>query len=80
MSRTVIDHFEMIYKIEFRRDIRKHHVYKITWFSVVSEKLNCKKDDRKEALSYDKHTVGVFKKDGTLVGHILNCLIKSNIF
>ena len=23
-----------------------------------------------EALSHDKHTVGVFKKDGTLVGHV----------
>ena len=28
-----------------------------------------KKNSREETLSYDEHSVGVFKKDGTLVGH-----------
>ena len=35
------------------------------------EKLECKKDNREEALSHDKHSVGVFKRDKTLVGHVL---------
>ena len=34
------------------------------------EKLECKKDNREEALSHDKHLVGVFKRDETLVDHV----------
>ena len=29
---------------------------------VLNEKLDCKKDNREEALSHDKHAVGVLKK------------------
>ena len=29
-----------------------------------------KKNNREEALSHNKHSVGVFKNDGTLIGHI----------
>ena len=43
---------------------------KITWFSADNEKLDWKKDDREEALSYDKHAVGIFRKNATLVGYI----------
>ena len=50
--------------------MRGHHVYKITWFSVTNEKLDCKKKDREEALSYDKHIVEVFLKNGTLVSYL----------
>ena len=57
-------------KIEFGCAIRRHHLHKITWFSVINEKLDCKEDDREKALSYDKHTVGVFKKNETPAGHI----------
>ena len=71
MSRTEIIKYEMLYKIEFTCGVRGHHVYKTTWTPVLNEKLDCKKDNREEALSHDKHSVGVFKKDGTLVGHIL---------
>ena len=47
MSRTVIVNFEMVYKIEFTCSIfTKHHV--------------CKKDNRKEAASYEKHSVEDF--------------------
>ena len=70
MSRTEIINYEMLYKIEFTCGVRGHHVYKTTWTPVLNEKLDCKKDNREEALSHDKHSVGVFKKDGTLVGHI----------
>ena len=70
MSQTVIVNFEMVYKYEFTCGIRGHHVYKTNWTHVLNERLNCKKDNHKEALSYDKDSVGVFKKDGTLVGHI----------
>ena len=34
------------------------------------EKLECKKDNREEALSHGKHLVGVFKRDETLVDHV----------
>ena len=34
------------------------------------EKLECKKDNREEALSHGKHSVGVFKRDETLFGHV----------
>jgi hypothetical protein len=70
MSRTAILKFEMLYKVEFTCAIRGHHVYKTTWTPVLNERLKCKKDNREEALSHDKHSVGVFKVDETLVGHI----------
>ena len=70
MSRTSIVDFKMVYKIEFTCVIRKHHFYKTNWTPVLNEKLNCKTDNRDEAPSYDKHSVGVSKKNETLVGHI----------
>ena len=72
MSQTVIVNFEMVNRIQFTFRIfefRVHHVYKTNWFSVINEKLDCKKHDREEALSYYKYAAAVFKKDGTLVGH-----------
>ena len=59
----------MIYKTEFRSVIRRPHVYKITWFSVINEKLGFKKNDPEKALSYDKHNVEVYLNNGTLVSH-----------
>ena len=70
MSQTVIVNFETVNRIEFTFTIRVHHLYKITWFSVINEKLDSKEDDQEEALSCDKYATGVFKKDGTLAGHI----------
>ena len=60
----------MVYKTEFRSAIKGHHVYKITWFSVINEKRDCKKNNPEEALSYDKHAVEVFLENGTLFSHI----------
>ena len=60
----------MGYKIEFSCGIRRYHVYKTKWISVLNENRNFKKDNCEEALIYDKHSVGVMKKIGTLVGHI----------
>ena len=54
LSRTAIVNFEMVYEIEL----------------TCLKKANCKNDNREEAISYDKHSAGVFKKDGTLVAHI----------
>ena len=70
MSQTAIVNFEIFYKIKFTCAIRGDHVYKTSWTPVLKEKLECKKDNREEALSHDKHLVGVFKRDGTLVGHV----------
>ena len=53
-------------------------MYKRIWTPALNEKLNCKKDNREEALGNEEHAVGVFKNDSTLVGHIpieLSCLI-----
>ena len=68
--RTAIVNFEMVYEIELTCLIIGHHVYKTNWTPVLNEKANCKNDNREEAISYDKHSAGVFKKDGTLVAHI----------
>ena len=66
MSRTAIVNFEMFYKVEFTCAIRGHHVYKTSWTPILNEKLERKKDNREEALSHDKHSVGVSKRDETL--------------
>ena len=70
MSWTAIVNFEMEYKIEFTCGKGGQRVYKTNWTPVLNEKLNYKKNNQEEALSYNKHSVGVFKKDGTLVGLI----------
>ena len=57
-------------RIQFTCAIRGHHVYKASWTPVLNEKIECQKDNREEALSHDKHSVGVFKRDKTLVGHV----------
>ena len=69
-SRTATVNFKMVYKIEFTCGIRGHHVYKTNGTPVLNEKLSSKKDNREKSLSYDEHSVEVFKKDGILVGHI----------
>ena len=71
MSRRTIINFDMMYKIDFTCGIRGHHVYNTNWTPVLSEKLDCKKDNREEALGHNKHSIGVYRKDGTLVGHVL---------
>ena len=53
----------MVHKIEFTCDIRTDHVYKTSWTPAFNEKLNCKKNNREEALSYDENSVGVVKKE-----------------
>ena len=70
MSRIAIVNFEIVYKTEFTCGMRGHHVYKANWTHVLNVKLNCEKDNHEEAVSYDRHSVGVFKNGGTLVDHI----------
>ena len=69
-SQTVFVNLEMVYKIEFMYTIRRHHVYKTAWASVINEKLDCKKGGWEENLSHNKDAVGVFRKNETLVGYI----------
>ena len=58
---SVIMNFDMFYQIEFKTAIRGHHVYKQTWTPSLGEILQCKKDNRQEALDHDEHAVGVYK-------------------
>ena len=51
--------------------LRGHYVYKTNQTPVLNDQLNYKKENCENALSYNKHSFGVFKKDETLVGHIL---------
>ena len=65
----------MFYQIEFKTAIRGHHVYKQTWTPSLGEILQCKKDNRQEALDHDEHAVGVYKFESDdvetmLVGHV----------
>ena len=65
----------MFYQIEFKTAIRGHHVYKQTWTPSLGEILQCKKDNRQEALDHDEHAVGVHKFESDdaetmLVGHV----------
>ena len=53
----------MVYKTNISCAIRGYHVCKITWSSVTNEKLDCQKNKREGALSYDKHAVEVFFKN-----------------
>ena len=62
--------FTMDYKLTFSAEIRGHHVYKGSWTPRLNETLCVKKDNRQEALYYDTHAIGVYKADGTLVGHV----------
>ena len=57
------------YEIKFDAPIRGHHVYKEMWRPQKGDTLYCRKDNRPEALEFDKHAVGVFKED-ILVGHV----------
>ena len=54
--------FQMNYTIEFCTNIRKHHVYKASWTPEIGERVICFKDNRSEALEYDTHAIGVYKK------------------
>ena len=65
MARTL----EMKYKLEFSAPIRGHHIYKDNWWPKIGEELNCQKDNREDAIQYDKFSIGVFKNE-ELVGHI----------
>ena len=65
----------MFYQIEFKTAIRGHHVYKQTWTPSLDEILQCKKDNRQEALHHDEDAVGVYKFESDdaetmLVGHV----------
>ena len=75
MARTTAVKFDMSYKVEFTAPIRGHHIYKETWCPKIGELLYCHKDDREEAMQYDRNAIGVFQPAGkegkeNLVGHV----------
>ena len=47
--------------------IRGYHVYKSVWTAILGEELECRREVNN---SVDRYAVGVYKLDGTLVGHL----------
>ena len=47
--------------------IRGYHVYKTVWTAILGEELECRREVNN---SVDRYAVGVYKLDGTLVGHL----------
>ena len=46
---------------------RGYHVCKTVWTAVLGEQLECRREVNN---SVDRYAVGVYKLDGTLVGHL----------
>ena len=62
MPRTnFMKNFDLFFQIPFSTVIRGRHIYKTIWTAVVGRELIAKLDERKEALNYDKFSIGVFK-------------------
>ena len=75
MARKLPVEFKMNFQINFCTAICGRHVYKDTWKPTLGERLECYKDQRKEAEFYHIHAIGVYEmKDGhkELVGHFAN--------
>ena len=75
MARAVEERsFQLYHRVVFRTVIRGHHVYKSIWTPCVGESLVAHRDDRSEALQYDKFAIGTYKKNEEgmeeLVGHV----------
>ena len=52
----------MYCKIELCNNIRGHHVYQTGWTPEIGERLICLKDNHSEAMEYDNHAIGVYKR------------------
>ena len=59
--KNFVKNFDLCFEIPFSAVIRGYHIYKTTWAGVVGQELIAKPDERKEALDYDKFSIGVFK-------------------
>ena len=76
MARKQPVNFSMCYKIEFCTNIRGHHVYQTGWTPETGERLISLKDNRSEAMEYDKPAFAVYKRvdkpdeKPKLVGHV----------
>ena len=76
MAGTQPVNFSMYYKIEFCTNIRGHHVYQTGWTPEIEERLIFLKDNRSEAMEYDKYAIDVYKRvdkpdeKPKLVGHV----------
>ena len=70
MSRTIGGTpFTVCYKTEVTSIIHGHHVYKEEWDAAIGKMLEAASNDREKAKEFDKHAVGLYKKE-ILVGHI----------
>lgn len=62
MGRTnVVKNFDLCFKIPFSTVTCGHRIYKTIWKAVIGQELNAKPETRKEALNYDKFSIGLFK-------------------
>lgn len=70
--------FDLCFEITFSTIICGHHLYKTLLTTVIGQELMAKPDEAKEALHYDKFSIGVFKlknkmntkDDLGLLGHL----------
>ena len=53
--------FDLCFEITFSTIICGHHLYKTLLTTVIGQELIAKPDEAKEALHYDKFSIGVFK-------------------
>ena len=67
----------MMYKIDFTCGVRGHHIHKTNWTLMLNEKLDCKKDNRKEALyaMISIQSESIEKMEPSLVIYLLNSLV-----
>ena len=73
-----VKRFDLCFEITFSTIICGHHLYKTILTTVIGQELMAKPDEAKEALHYDKFSIGVFKlknkmntkDDLGLLGHL----------
>ena len=56
-----VKRFDLCFEITFSTIICGHHLYKTILTTVIGQELMAKPDEAKEALHYDKFSIGVFK-------------------
>ena len=73
---TEVAPVDLYFEINFETVIDGHHVCKSIWTPFIGQVLVAKPDERREALDYDKYSIGIFKRSEedtttlTLVGHV----------
>ena len=74
MARAIPLSYDLVFKLEFKTNIRGHHVYKSVRTPILGKQLKCMKDDIEEAKDNGENAIGVYKINAEtkdlLVGHI----------